>query len=486
MIDGLKPYAEYGESGVSWLGALPKHWNVRRLRNVSRLLVSNVDKHTREEEQPVRLCNYVDVYKRGRITAGIPFMRASASPEEVSRFRLRLGDVVITKDSESWDDIGVPALVEYEAPDLVCGYHLAILRPRADVVTGAYLFRTLQSRQVSAQLHVLANGVTRYGLSHGAINGVQVPVPSLDEQSAIVRFLDHAERRIRRYIRAKQRLIRLLEEEKQAIIDRAVTRGLDPTVRLKPSGVRWLGSVPGQWEVAPLRRGWTVTDCKHMTVPFVEDGIPLASVREVQSFDVVLSEAKRTTQEWYEKLIEGGRKPRRGDIIYCRNVSVGASAYVATDECFAMGQDVCLIRSAKQDQRYLNYFLHSQAMEHQLALLLVGSTFDRINVSDIKGLVVLVPPLAEQRVIANYLDGALEKVDREIANARSAIALLHEYRTRLIADVVTGKIDVRETTAHLPDEADDLSTLDEADTPVPDDLAPANDLPSAADELPVG
>ena len=162
------------------------------------------------------------------------------------------------------------------------------------------------------------------------------------EQAAIVRFLDHADRRIRRYIRAKQRLIKLLEEQKQAIIHRAVTRGLDPNVRLKPSGVEWLGDVPEHWEVAALRRHWSVTDCKHLTVPFIDDeeGIPLASVREVQSFDLSLANAKRTGRQYYESLIEGGRKPRRGDLIYCRNVSVGAAAIIITEEPLAMGQDV--------------------------------------------------------------------------------------------------------------------------------------------------
>jgi type I restriction enzyme S subunit len=116
-------------------------------------------------------------------------------------------------------------------------------------VEGGYLFRCLQSTCVAYQFHVEANGVTRYGLSHSAIKSTWLPLPSLPEQAAIVRFLDHADRRIRRYSRAKQRLIKLLEEQKLAIIHRAVTRGLDPNVRLKPSGVEWLGDVPEHWEV---------------------------------------------------------------------------------------------------------------------------------------------------------------------------------------------------------------------------------------------
>ena len=141
----FQPYPAYKDSGVPWLGDVPEHWTAQRQRNVIDMHVSNIDKHTAEGEIPVRLCNYVDVYKSDRITERLPFMRATASQDEVKRFRLQVGDVVITKDSESWNDIGVPALVEYAAPDLVCGYHLAILRPREGILHGSYLLRALQS-----------------------------------------------------------------------------------------------------------------------------------------------------------------------------------------------------------------------------------------------------------------------------------------------------------------------------------------------------
>ena len=146
MIEDLKPYRSMKASGVSWLGDVPEHWEVRRQRNVVEMRVSNIDKHLKEGETlPVRLCNYVDVYKNERITDWISFMRATATPGEIERFRLQVGDVLITKDLEAWSDIGVPALVEYTASDLVCGYHLALLRPRRGVLDGSYLLSALQS-----------------------------------------------------------------------------------------------------------------------------------------------------------------------------------------------------------------------------------------------------------------------------------------------------------------------------------------------------
>ena len=309
-------------------------------------------------------------------------------------------------------------------------------------------------------------------------------VPPLPEQTAIVRFLDHADRRIRRYIRAKQKLIALLEEQKQAIIHQAVTGQIDvrtgqPYPAYKPSGVEWLGKVPEHWEVAALRRRWRVIDCKHLTVPFVDDGFPLASIREAQSFELNFKTSNRTTPEWYEKLIEGGREPGPGDLIYCRNVSVGAAALVTTEDRFAMGQDVCLIRSSSESQRWLNYFLHSKVMSDQLALILVGSTFNRINVADIKALLIAAPPVTEQDRIAAFLDDEQSKIAVAIGNCRREQALLYEYHTRLIADVVTGKLDVREAAVALP-EVDPLAAEDDLDDAFDTDADLAHDVLAAA------
>ena len=188
--DDFPEYPAYKPSGVKWLGDIPSHWDTRRLRYVAEMRTSNVDKHIKMNENPVRLCNYVDVYHNERISADLDFMRATATDREVERFRLERGDVIITKDSETWNDIGVPALVEYTDDDLVCGYHLALLRPFKSVITGAYLLRALQAPMVASQFHVEANGVTRYGLTQNAIKSVHIPLPPLPEQRAIAAYLD--------------------------------------------------------------------------------------------------------------------------------------------------------------------------------------------------------------------------------------------------------------------------------------------------------
>ena len=224
---GLNPNVRLKPSGVDLLGDVPEHWEARRLRTVADLIVSNVDKLITPGQVPVRLCNYVDAYKNERIIERIRFMKATASQEEVRRFRLQRGDVLVTKDSEEWDDIGVPSLVEYEAPDLVCGYHLGILRPRTGQVIGIFLLRALQCTAVARQLHVAANGVTRYGLSQGAIKDVSIPLPGVNEQKAITGALEAQLQPFSSAEAEAARQIALIREYRTRLIADVVTGKVD-------------------------------------------------------------------------------------------------------------------------------------------------------------------------------------------------------------------------------------------------------------------
>ena len=470
MIAYLKPYSEMKNSGVPWLGEVPEHWEVRRLRNTSAMRVSNVDKHTKDDEHPVRLCNYVDVYKNDRIRSGMAFMRATATADEIERFRLRSGDVLITKDSEAWNDIGVPALVEDTQGDIVSGYHLALLRPFPERVDGGYLFRALQSTAVAYQFHVEANGVTRYGLSHNAIKSLWLPLAPLSEQAAIVRFLDHADRRIRRYIRAKQKLIALLEEQKQAIIHQAVTGQIDvrtgqPYPAYKPSGVEWLGDVPEHWDVRRGKR--TFTPRMELARP---DDVQLSAT---QAYGVI-------AQADYEGRV--GRKIVRILRHLEKRRHVEVDDFVISMRSFQGGLErawvggcirssyIVLRPSTKLVVGYFGYLFKSvgyiEALQATADFIRDGQD---LNFNNFSGVDVPFPPTDEQWRIARGLDDATTGVASAIERSRREIELLSEYRTRLIADVVTGKLDVREAAATLPEvdslEPDeDLDDTSDADT----------------------
>jgi type I restriction enzyme S subunit len=443
----------------------PGQWGVRRLRDVAELRVSNVDKHEKDGEIPVRLCNYVDVYKNDRITERISFMRATAAEDELARFRLRCGDVLITKDSETWTDIGVPALVEYEAPDLVSGYHLALLRPQRERIEGAFLLRALQSADVAHQFHVRATGVTRFGLSHTDIKSVLVPVPPLAEQAAIVRFLDYADRRIRRAIRAKQTLIGLLNEQKQAVIHRAITRGLDSNVRLKPSGVDWLGDVPEHWEVVPLKRRISFQEGPGiMAADFRDEGTPLLRISCLANDEATLQgcnylDPEDVLNRWSHFAV------RAGDYLLSASGSLGAVS-LATDVVAGSIPYTGILRlwpadTDSVDMRYVRYFIASELFHAQIRFMKAGVGIEHFGPTHLKRMLILLPPLEEQRKIAASLTVAAGKTDAGASEAQREIALLREYRARLVSDVVTGKLDVRAAAAQLPDEAEEAETLDE-------------------------
>lgn len=224
---GSDPNISLKPCGIEWVDEIPEHWEERRLRNLSELRVSNVDKHSKDEEIPVRLCNYTDVYKNPAITTDMPFMAATATPKEIAAFNIRVGDVLITKDSEDWQDIGVPSAVIQSADDLVCGYHLAILRPKTDLVSGHFLTYALQCRSAVTQLNFAAKGVTRFGLSQGAIKSIYLAVPPVDEQEKIVLFIEDATTSINGLIRHAQGEIDLIREYRNRLITDVVTGKLD-------------------------------------------------------------------------------------------------------------------------------------------------------------------------------------------------------------------------------------------------------------------
>lgn len=472
MTADFQSYPVYESDETPWLGDLPRRWQARRIRTIAELRVSNVDKKQNEGELPVRLCNYVDVYKNSRITDTIRFMHATATYQEIEHFRLHLHDVIITKDSETWNDIAVPSLVQYTAPDLVCGYHLAMLRPREDVISGPYLFRALQAQDIATQLHVSANGVTRFGLSRGDIKSAMIPVPPLDEQSAIVRFLDYADRLIGRYILAKQKLIKLLEDQRQAIINQAVTGGFRQQARFKPSDSMWFEDIPEHWHVARLRN--IIADRIRNGLykgreQYGEGGTPIIQMGDAFASPII---ERCATDRVYLSPEEKDRwSLRPGDLLFARRSIV----LEGSGKCSLVGElpethvfESSLIRVRLDLRRvvpeFAYLFFKSSYSRSQVLAVTKQVTISGIDGTQLKALTVLVPPIAEQAWIVSEAKRRFAPIDLSIKKVTDEIKLGREYRTRLIADVVTGRIDVREAAVNLPkepEETEDLSAVDE-------------------------
>jgi len=405
-----------------------------------------VDKHTLEGEDPVRLCNYVDVYKNERITSAIPFSNATATDEEVRRFQLQAGDVLITKDSESWDDIAVPAFVEYTAPDLVCGYHLAILRAQEGVLDSNYLFRVQQCQPVSTQYHVSANGITHYGLAHSAIKNILLPVPPLCEQAAIGTFLDRETAKIAALIAKQERMIALLGEKRQALIAHAVTKGLRPDAPMKDSGVAWLVEIPAHWKTTPLKflvhmvSGGTPDKGN---TDYWDGTIPWASAKDMK-VEYLGDTEDHITQQAINDRAARIVEPEAA-ILVVRGMILAHTMPVAINTVpLAINQDMkALIPGANLRSRYLAWQMRGLAETFLSRTDTAGHGTKALREEDWSNIDLAVPPLDVQECIAVHLDQETHRMDQLVEKTTHAIVLLREHRTSLIAAAVTGKIDVR-------------------------------------------
>jgi len=227
VTKGLDPNVKMKDSGIEWLGEVPEHWNVKKLKFIAEVKSSNVDKNSKQDELPVRLCNYTDVYYRDIISNEIDFMSATATENEIRRFIIKHGDVLITKDSENWNDIAIPAYVDEKFSDVLCGYHLAQITPKEDEINGKYLFYSFLSNGINDQFRIASNGITRYGLGKYWLDNGLFLLPSLNEQRSIVSFLDQQTSRIDYLINQIRRSIEKLIEYRVSLISAAVTGKID-------------------------------------------------------------------------------------------------------------------------------------------------------------------------------------------------------------------------------------------------------------------
>jgi len=225
VTKGLNPDVEMKDSGVEWIGEIPVGWSLKKLKFATEVLPSNVDKHIHEEEIQVRLCNYTDVYYNEKINKNLTLKKGSCTEAEYQKFSIQKNYVILTKDSEARDDIGIPALVEEDLEDVVCGYHLTMLKPLT--IDGNYLYRFIQSSGTRKYFELNSNGVTRFGLGKSSIENLIVPQPSKDEQQQIANFLDIRTQQINDLIGKEQRKIELLKEYRQSLISDAVTGKID-------------------------------------------------------------------------------------------------------------------------------------------------------------------------------------------------------------------------------------------------------------------
>ena len=458
MTAELKPYRAYKDSGVEWLGAVPAHWEVERLKGS---LANIVDQGAESAHGGTAVALENVESWTGRVA-----LADSPSSFDGQLKRFRSGDVLFGKLRPYL------AKVARLTHDGLCVGEFLVLRPRHGSVSGPYFEQLLRSKPIIDAVTASTYGAKMPRADWAFIGGMPVVRPPLAEQGAIVRFLDQAGRRIRRYIRAKEKLIALLEEQKQALVHEAVTGRIDvrtgqPYPTYKPSGVEWLGDVPQHWKVLRLGRLIALA----VGFPFKSDGFTQfdGDIRLLRGVNIAPGRIRwKDVVRWpandAPRFAEYGLQV--GDIVLGMDRPVigggiRAAVVAQADLPSLLLQRVARIRT-KQGLliEFAIRVLGSRRFSDYLAPIFTGVSVPHLSPEQVEAFPLALPDMAEQVRIVEYLRAGIDGIDAAVDSAREEIALIGEYRTRLIADVVTGKLDVREAAAGLP-EVDPLAAEDD-------------------------
>lgn len=434
------PYPKYKDSGVAWLGKVPEHWEVQRLRFLASYQNSNVDKKNYEGQEQVRLCNYTDVYYNEKITDDLNFMLATASESEIETMKLHIDDVIITKDSEDPSDIGIPAIVSENLHNVVCGYHLTVIRA-ANKATARFIHRAIQSNPSKAQFHVESPGITRFGLNQDTIGNLWVATPPLNERELVASLLDSQTASIDALITKKTRFIDLLKEKRLALITHAITKGLNPHVTMKDSRVEWIGEVPEHWEITRNKVAFFEVDDRNDS-----DNGELLTVSHLTG---ITPRSEKNVNMFLAETLNGYKKCMAGDLVINTMWAwMGALGVSPIDGLVSpsynayrlRNQTICLPRYYDYLCRIPEHVVYIKAHSTgvwESRLRLYPETFLDMR--------TCFPPVEEQRDIVAFLDRETVRIDALLAKTQRSIDLLRERRSALITAAVTGKIDIRKT-----------------------------------------
>jgi type I restriction enzyme S subunit len=371
---------------------------------------------------------------------------------EAPEIQLKQGDVLMTKDGT----IGKLLFIDKLPGKASLNSHLLVFRPLNNEYFSRYLFYQLQTDYFLEHIELTKTGTTFFGISQEACGRFNIILPPFEEQTIIANYLDQKTTQIDDLIAKKERLIQLLEEERTTIINQAVTKGLpaeerlkaglDPTVPMKDSGIEWLGEIPAHWDTAKLKLFVDkITDGSHHSPPTEEQGKRYLSVKDIGNNEIKFDGCKLISENEFEILVRNGCQPIKGDILLTKDGTIGRAAIVSDDHDFVVLSSLGIIRPNhdKFDSNFLREWLVSDLNVNQMLSLIQGSALTRITITIIKNLFVLVPPIEEQRSIMEWLKTKVESINDICQRVESEIDLLKEYKTALISEVVTGKVDVR-------------------------------------------
>ena len=438
MIGGIRPFADCKVTGSSWLGNVPAHWEVRNLRT----LIRPRNERNRPDLPLLSVAREKGVFVRSMTDAD---ENHNVIPEDLSNYKVaRAGCLVINKMKAWQGSMGIAPVDGIVSPAYFV-YDFAI----TNRMFGQMLLR---SRPYVSHFAQASDGVRvgQWDLTISSMREIPVLVPPRDEQAAIVRFLDWANGRLERAIRAKRKVIALLNEQKQAIIHRAVTRGLDPNVPLKPSGISWLGDIPRHWEVSRIKNEFRCLNTQRVPLNSVERGAMTARTYDYYGASGVIDKVDDYIFDDELLLIA-----EDGANLVLRNLPL---AIIARGK-FWVNNHAHILKPKRGSIVYLAHVLETLSFKPWIS----GAAQPKLTQDRLLSISIAVAPPEEQTVIVEHTSEQTLPLVTAISRLEREIELLREYRTRLVADVVTGKLDVREAAARLPAETEPEPIEDDAE-----------------------
>ncbi len=427
----MESYREYKESGVKWLGEIPSHWELRKIFG---LFSENKRKNTAFLYKHAMQFNY------GTIVDKNECFDTEETKEIYSNYSLiNKGDIVINGLNLNYDFVSQRVAISPKNGIITSAY--VVISPKVEINTYfyCYLFKNMDNMKI---FHGMGTGV-RKTLSYKELRNHEVLLPPLSEQDAIVRYLDTATSEIDKAIAMQQKMIDLLNERKQIIIQNAVTKGLDENVEMKESGVEWIGRIPKHWEV--VRLSHLTSKIGSGSTPkagYVESGIIFLRSQNVYCEGLKLNDVVHISANVHRNM--SGTKVLPNDVLMnITGGSIGRCFYV--DETLGeanVNQHVSIIRPTSIDTHYLKYYLQSYCGQIQVSLEQTGGNREGLTAKALAKFLITYPSQSEQKEIAAYLDSEMQRFDSAITNCQRQITLLQERKQIIINEVVTGKVRV--------------------------------------------
>ena len=451
MTAGLKPYPEMKDSGVEWLGPVPAHWEVMKLGRIGRLFKGNGA--SKEDEVPTGIpcVRYGDLYTRHSYF--IHDTRACITEERANAYTpIKSGDVLFAASGETIDEIGKSAvnLIDGKA---YCGGDVIIFRPKQRV-DPQYMGYATDFQPAAIQKARMGRGFTIVHIYGDQLKGLTIPLPPVPEQAAIARFLEHADRRIQRYIRAKQKLIALLEEQEQALVRELVAGQIDvrtglPFATYKTADTEWFAHVPTHWDRVRLKTLLRPVD--HRSTTGEET---LLSLRRDHGVVIYADHFKRPPQGatlvGFKRVKPGNlvvnRLQANNGLVFCSKLN----GLVSPDYSVFEARRPLQMQYLSDLLRTEEYRTHFRQEARGLGTGTAG--FLRLYDDALLRTVVHLPPLSEQHLILRTLNATQAQVNALTGNVQQELDLMKQFQACLVTNLVTGKLDVREAAANLPDD----------------------------------